>query len=313
MTTGGPAVPGSPRRGTAPPLIFDRALIRRRLARAEAAGPADFLIGHVAADLVDRLSPILRSFPLAIELGGATSHGARALTRSGRVESVIRLVALPPARPRSFPAAVADEEALPLAAESVDLVASLLALQGVNDLPGALMQIRRALRPDGLFIACLFGGETLDELRQSLAAAETETTGGISPRIAPFADARELGSLLQRAGFALPVTDVEKLTVRYSDPLALMRDLRAMGMTNPLVERGRTPLRRSTLARAAEIYGERFADPDGRLRASFELVWLTGWAPHASQPQPLAPGSARTRLADALGVIEIGAGEKAKP
>jgi len=296
-----------------PPLIFDRALIRRHLARAEAAGGVDFLISHVAADLVDRLAPVLRSFALAVDLGGATAHGARALARSGRVESVVRLAALPPKTRNGLPVAVADEEALPLAAESVDLVASLLALQGANDLPGALAQVRRALRPDGLFIACLLGGETLTELRQSLAAAEIEVSGGISPRVAPFADTRELGALLQRAGFALPVTDVEKLTVRYDEPFALMRDLRAMGMTNPLVERGRKPLTRAVLLRAAAVYAERFADPDGRLRASFDLVWLSGWAPHASQQQPLRPGSAKVRLADALGAVEIGTGEKAKP
>ena len=296
-----------------PPLIFDRALIRRHLARAEAAGGVDFLISHVAADLVDRIAPVLRSFALAVDLGGATAHGARALARSGRVESVVRLAALPPKTRNGLPVAVADEEALPLAAESVDLVASLLALQGANDLPGALAQVRRALRPDGLFIACLLGGETLTELRQSLAAAEIEVSGGISPRVAPFADTRELGALLQRAGFALPVTDVEKLTVRYDEPFGLMRDLRAMGMTNPLVERGRKPLTRAVLLRAAAVYAERFADPDGRLRASFDLVWLSGWAPHASQQQPLRPGSAKVRLADALGAVEIGTGEKAKP
>jgi SAM-dependent methyltransferase len=296
-----------------PPLIFDRTLIRRRLARARQEGAVDFLIGHVAADLVDRLSPVRRNFALAIDLGGATGHGARALARSGRVERVIRLASLPPAERNGFSVAVADEETLPLAAESVDLIVSLLALQGVNDLPGALAQIKRALRPDGLFIACLLGGETLDELRQALAEAEAEITGGTSPRVAPFADARELGALLQRAGFALPVSDVEKLTVRYSEPLSLMRDLRLMGMANPLVERSRRPLPRALLARAAEIYAERFADPDGRLRATFELVWLLGWAPHASQPKPLAPGSAKARLADALGTTEQGAGEKAKP
>ena len=295
------------------PQIFDRALIRRRLARAERAGAADFLISHVAADLVDRLSPIKRSFALAVELGGVTSHGARALARSGRVESVIRLAALPPRKAGGPPTAVADEEALPLAEASVDLVLSLLTLQAANDLPGALAQIRRSLRPDGLFVACVLGGETLGELRQSFAAAELETAGGASPRVAPFADARELGTLMQRAGFALPVTDIERLAVRYSDPIALMRDLRAMGMANPIAERSRRPLRRATLARAAEIYGERFADPDGRLRATFELVWLTGWAPDAGQQQPLRPGSAKTRLADALGVVEIGTGEKAKP
>jgi SAM-dependent methyltransferase len=296
-----------------PPLIFDRALIRRRLARARAGVAADFLIRHVADDLAERLGPILRGFPLAIDLGGATSHGARALARSGKVETIIKLSALPPSPGGGFVAAVADEEALPLGNASVDLVASLLSLQGVNDLPGVLTQIKRALRPDGLFIACLFGAETLSELRQSLAQAESELAGGTSPRVAPFADARDLGALLQRAGFALPVTDVDKLIVRYGDPIALMRDLRAMGMTNPLVERGRVPLRRATLLRAAEVYAERFADPDGRLRASFDLVWLSGWAPHESQQQPLRPGSAKTRLADALGVSEIKAGEKAKP
>ena len=296
-----------------PPLIFDRALIRRRLARAAKASPAEFLIAHVAEDLAERLEPILRKFPLGIELGGATMHGADALRRSGKVESVLRLAALPPAARNDIPVAVADEEALPLGDASVDLVASLLSLQAVNDLPGALAQIKRALRPDGLFIACLLGGESLTELRQSLAAAEAELSAGMSPRVAPFADARELGALLQRAGFALPVTDVEKLTVRYDEAFALMRDLRAMGMTNPLVERARAPLRRATLLRAAQIYAERFADADGRLRATFDLVWLSGWAPHESQQRPLRPGSAKARLADALGVNELKAGEKAKP
>jgi SAM-dependent methyltransferase len=296
-----------------PPLIFDRALIRRRLARAAQASPAEFLIAHVADDLAERLNAILRKFPLAIELGGATAHGAHALSRSGKVETVLRLAALAPSGRSGIPVAVADEEALPLGEASVDLVASLLSLQAVNDLPGALAQIKRALRPDGLFIACLLGGESLTELRQSLAEAEAELSAGMSPRVAPFADARELGALLQRAGFALPVTDVEKLTVRYGDAFALMRDLRAMGMTNPLVERARLPLRRATLLRAAQIYAERFADADGRLRASFDLVWLSGWAPHESQQRPLRPGSAKARLADALGVSERKAGEKAKP
>ncbi len=296
-----------------PPLIFDRALIRRRLARARKASLAEFLIAHVAEDLSERLKPVLRVFPLAIELGGATAHASRALAGSGKVETVLRLSALPPSRDDGFATAVADEEALPLGEASVDLVASLLSLQAVNDLPGALTQIKRALRPDGLFIACLLGGDSLTELRQSFAQAEAELAAGVSPRVAPFADARELGALLQRAGFALPVSDVEKLTVRYGDAFALMRDLRAMGMTNPLVERPRSPLRRATLLRAAQIHAERFADPDGRLRATFELVWLSGWAPHESQQRPLRPGSAKTRLADALGVSELKAGEKAKP
>jgi SAM-dependent methyltransferase len=200
---------------------------------------------------------------------------------------------------------------LPLREGALDLVASGLALHFVNDLPGTLVQIRRALKPDGLFVAALLGGDTLTELRQAFAAAEAELEDGISPRVLPFADLRELGALLQRAGFALPVTDVDRLTVRYASPLALMHDLRRMGATNPLIDRSRRPLRRATLVRMMEIYGERFADPDRRIRATFEIVYLLGWAPHESQQQPLAPGSARTRLADALGTQERSAGEKA--
>ena len=206
---------------------------------------------------------------------------------------------------------MADEEALPFRDASLDLVVSALALQFVNDLPGTLIQIRRALKPDGLFLAAMIGGDSLTELRAAFAEAEAEVEGGVSPRVAPFADLRDLGALLQRAGFALPVTDVDRVTVRYASPLALMHDLRRMGAGNALTERRRTPLRRATLRRMLEIYAERFADADGRIRATFEIVWLSGWAPHESQQQPLAPGSAKTRLADALGTREISAGEKA--
>jgi SAM-dependent methyltransferase len=205
----------------------------------------------------------------------------------------------------------ADEEALPFRDCSLDLVVSALALQFVNDLPGTLIQIRRALKPDGLLLAAMIGGDSLSELRAAFAAAESEIEGGVSPRVAPFADLRELGALLQRAGFVLPVTDVDRVTVRYGSPLGLMQDLRRMGATNALVERRRTPLRRRTLQRMMEVYAERFADADGRVRATFDIVWLSGWAPHQSQQQPLAPGSARTRLADALRTQEISAGEKA--
>ncbi len=205
----------------------------------------------------------------------------------------------------------ADEEALPFADASLDLVVSALALQYVNDLPGTLIQIRRALRPDGLLLAALIGGDTLIELREAFAAAEAEIEDGISPRVAPFADLRDMGALLQRAGFALPVTDVDRLTVLYASPDALMRDLRHMGATNPLAARRRRPLRRATLTRMTDIYRERFAGPDGRIRATFEIVWLSGWAPHDSQQRPLKPGSARARLADALGAHEVSAGEKA--
>src|SRR5262249_26751587 len=203
---------------------------------------------------------------------------------------------------------VADEEALPFADGTLDLVVSGLSLQAVNDLPGTLTQVRRALKPDGLFLAALLGGDTLTELRQSFAAAESDLDGGVSPRVAPFVDVRETGALLQRAGFALPVTDVDRITVRYGTPLGLLLDLRRMGAANPLVERRRVPLRRATLMRAMEIYAERFADPDdGRVRASFDIIWLSGWSPHESQQQPLRPGSAKQRLADALGTTEIAA------
>jgi len=204
----------------------------------------------------------------------------------------------------------ADDETLPFRDGSLDLLVSALSLQFVNDLPGTLIQIRRALKPDGLFLAALLGGETLTELRQSFAEAEAETEGGISPRVAPFPDLRDVGALLQRAGFALPVTDVERVTVRYGTVFSLMQDLRRMGATNPLVERQRTPLKRRTLMRLVEIYDQRFTDPDGRLRATFEIIWLSGWAPDASQQKPLQPGSAKMRLADALGTKELPAGEK---
>jgi SAM-dependent methyltransferase len=199
---------------------------------------------------------------------------------------------------------VADEEALPFADASIDLFVSALSLQLVNDLPGTLVQVRRALRPDGLLLAALLGGATLHELRDAWLTAEAEISGGASPRVSPFADVRDLGGLLQRAGFALPVVDSETITVTYSDPLALMRELKAMGASNVLVARDRRPVTRGLLLRAAEIYADRFAAPDGRVPATFEVLTLTAWAPDASQPQALRPGSAQTRLADALGVKE---------
>ena len=290
----------------AAPLVFDRPLARRRLRRAVARGYAGFLLDRALDDLDERLSPVTRRFALAVDLGTPVPAVAGRLLAAGRSEIVLRLAPVPE---RGVLTALASEEAVPLAPESVDLVVSLLALQGVNDLPGSLIQIRQALRPDGLFLACLMGGATLTELRQCFAQAEAELEGGVSPRVAPFADLRDLGGLLQRAGFALPVADVESVRVRYSDPFTLMRDLRAMGLTNALVERRRAPTRRATLFRAAELYAERFSDPDGRLRATFDLVWLSGWAPHESQQKPLRPGSARTRLAAALGVEERSAGE----
>jgi SAM-dependent methyltransferase len=291
------------------PRVFDRPLLRRRRRRAQALGVASFLIDRAAADLAERLSAVLRRFAVAADLGSPTDAVRREL--GGLTDTLIAVDAAPEhVRAHGGPRVVADEEALPFADASLDLVVSALALQSVNDLPGTLAQVRRALKPDGYFLAAVLGGETLSELRQSFAAAEAELEGGISPRVAPFIDARDAGALLQRAGFALPVTDVDRVTVRYASAFGLMADLRRMGATNPLVERRRTPLRRATLMRMAETYAARFADADGRVRASFDIVWLSGWAPHPSQPQPLRPGSAQVRLADALGTREIPTGEK---
>jgi SAM-dependent methyltransferase len=292
---------------TSGPQIFDRQLLRRRQARAQKQGAATFLLDHVAGDLGERLGAVLRSFALAADIGTPTDAVRRALAASGKVQKIISVVPHASANGLHI---VADEEALPFADVSLDLAASALALQSVNDLPGALIQIRRALKPDGLMLAALLCGDTLTELRQAFAQAESEVEGGLSPRVAPFADLRELGALLQRAGLALPVADSDKLVVRYDSAFALMRDLRAMGATNALVERRRVPLKRATLLRMAEIYAERFSDSDGRVRATFEIAWLTGWAPHESQQKPLKPGSASQRLADALGTKEISAGDK---
>jgi len=292
---------------SAHPLVFDRRLVRARRTRAAQLGPSTFLIERVAEDLSERLAAVLRRFDRAVDLGTPTEAVCRVLSASGKVVTAIRTQG-PCA---AALAVIADEEALPFRDGALDLVVSALALQFVNDLPGTLIQVRRALKPDGLFLAALAGGDTLTELRQAFAAAEAEIEDGVSPRVAPFADMRDLGALLQRAGFALPVTDVDRLTVRYASPVALMHDLRRMGATNPLLERSRRPLKRATLRRMTQIYAERFADRDGRIRATFEIVWLSAWAPHESQQKPLAPGSARARLADALGTKEIPAGEKA--
>jgi SAM-dependent methyltransferase len=295
------------------PLIFDRRLLRARRRRAASLGPATFLLDRVADDITDRLATVKRRFDLALDLGTPGEAVRAALDRVGSVGTIVAAAAFPAGGAgRVTPFVIADEEALPFDDATLDLVVSALALQFVNDLPGTLVQIRRALKPDGLLLAALLGGETLAELRESFAAAESETTGGVSPRVAPFADLRDLGALLQRAGFALPVTDTDRLTVRYDSAFALMRDLRRMGATNILVDRRRRPLRRATLVRMAEIYAQRFADPDGRVRATFEIVWLSGWSPHPSQQQPLKPGSAAARLADALGTQEVSTGVKAE-
>ena len=281
-------------------MIFDRRLLRRRLSRALRFGPATFLLEQVALDMGERLGVIKRPFERALDLGSPT-HDVAAMLAARKPQLLVRAASVAEALgDGAWLDLVADEEALPFAPESFDLIVSGLALQHVNDLPGALAQIRRALRPDGLFMACLVGGQSLTELRTALASAEEEILEGVSPRVAPFVDLRDLGGLLQRAGFALPVTDVDTVTVRYDHLFALAHDLRAMGATNALTLRDPRGLSRTVLLRAAEIYAERFSDPDGRVRATFDLVWLSGWAPHESQQKPLQPGSAKMRLADAL-------------
>ena len=293
-------------------LVFDRAVLRRRRERAARDWESRaFLKREIAGRLVDRLDDVRRSFACALDLG---SHGDEVATALGDRQTVEWLARADLghgfARRARGPAVVADEELLPFAPESFDLVVSAMDLHWVNDLPGTLVQIRRILRPDGLLLGAMLGGATLWQLRQALAAAESEVEGGLSPRVSPFADLRDAAGLLQRAGFALPVADSETIEVEYETALALMRDLAGMGESNLVADRRRGLARRTTLLRAAEIYGERFALPSGRVAASFDVLFLHGWAPHESQPQPLKPGSAARRLADALGAAEHSAGEK---
>ncbi|WP_425064209.1 methyltransferase domain-containing protein [Reyranella sp.] len=298
--------------GLDPLLVFDRALLRQRRERAARDWDRhDFLKREIAERLVDRLTDVRRTFPLALDLG---SHGDEVATALGGRPTVGQLMRADLshgfARRAHGPAIVADEEFLPFAAGRFDLVLSAMSLHWVNDLPGTLIQIARILKPDGLFLGAMLGGATLWQLRQALAAAESEIDGGLSPRVSPFADLRDAAGLLQRAGFALPVADSETIEVEYESALALMRDLSRMGEGNLVVGRRRTVTRRAVLLRAAELYGDRFTRPGGRVSASFEVLFLHGWSPHASQPKALKPGSAAQRLADALGTSELSAGEK---
>ncbi|MGE0737374.1 MAG: methyltransferase domain-containing protein [Alphaproteobacteria bacterium] len=307
--------------------VFDRVAQRRNRARAARAADdgAEFLVREIAARLVERLGEVKRSFGLALDLGcrrGAVAAALLASASRDQVDTLVQCDVAPGFAARAaslrLPTFAADEERLPLAPRSLDLVFSNLALHWVNDLPGALIQINRALKPDGLLLASLLGGGTLGELRQALLQAETEIEGGASPRVSPVAELRDLGALLQRAGFALPMVDRDTIDVTYADAFALMRDLRAMGETNVATERHRGFSRRSTFLRAAEIYAARFpapaaSDGDGRIRATFEVVYLTAWAPSPTQPKPLQPGSAAHRLADALNTAEHDAGDIAAP
>ena len=274
-------------------------LAHKRRAAAKPVPGADFLMRRAAEDLADRLNAVNRDFARGAALFCQTDDAGRTLAESGKVAEVLRVEA-DAAFPGAVDGAVAAFETLPFEPESLDLAVSLLCLHAMNDIPGMLMQVRRALKPDGLFLAAMAGAGTLAELRESLLAAETDLYGGAAARVLRFADVRDAGALLQRAGLALPVADVETETVRYDSMFHLMADLRAMGETSPLAERPRTPASRALFARAAEIYAERFGDPDGRVRATFCTVWLSGWAPHASQQQPARRGSATVSLAKIL-------------
>ncbi len=299
------------------PLIFDRDLLRQRKRRAlrdsKKPGTRDggFLRDLAAADVRERLDTVERTFSQGLDVSDDNGKAAELFAASERVQAMTRLVSDPIlVVEEDVDATVGTQDHLPAAPNSLNLVTSVLGLQWVNDLPGTLIQIRRALKPDGLFLGALIGGNSLHELRDVLAAEEDEATGGASPRVIPFVDVRDFGGLLQRAGFALPVTDVDTLTVRYGNLFVLMADLRAMGATNPLVHRSRRPWTKTRAVRAAQIYAERHADPDGRIRATIQILSFSGWAPSDVQQKPLRPGSAKARLADALGTSERSANDK---
>ena len=287
-----------------PVTPFHRRLVRLRRDRA-AAGFAgyDFLLHHAVGELADRLADVKRNFARVLVLGchtgqvaGIFAHKPELLVQADFSCAMARLVP---------GAVVADEEYLPFAKHAFDLVIAPLTLHWVNDLPGTLLQIRNVLKPDGLFLGTLLGGETLWQLRQVLLQAESETASVAGPRVSPFADLRDMGALMQRANFALPVVDSDSVTATYGDLFRLLHDLRGMAAThapNGVIR----PLSRATLFRAAELYRAQFAESDGRIPATFQMIHVAGWSPDPSQQQALKPGSAKVRLADVLGTNEIG-------
>ncbi len=286
--------------------LFDSALIHRNREQAARNAKADagFLLDIVATELAERLAVVERRFEQAVELHGMDGRTAKACFETGRIAHIHRVETSDTFAQPGETITPSPIEHLPLSEQSVNLLLSPMALHLANDMPGLLIQMRRALKPDGLLLAAVPGAGTLAELRDVLLSAEVDVSGGASPRVMPFADVRDMGSLLQRAGFALPVVDTEDYTVRYDSILPLMRDLKAMGMANPLLARSRKPLNRTIFMRAAELYNERYSDPDGRIRATFSIIYISGWAPHESQPKPLKRGSARVSLADALNAID---------
>lgn len=282
--------------------LFDLDLVSANRRRALATGDdkAGFLLDIAARELAERLALVERRFEVAAELHGATGIAAREAMATGKVDRMIRVETDTAFTSAGDELVVSPLETVPLDPQSVNLILSPLVLHLTNDTPGILVQMRRALKPDGLLLAAIPAAGTLSELRDVLLAAEAEMAGGAHPRVIPFADLRDIGALLQRAGFALPVVDAQTYTVRYDSILPLMRDLKGMGMANPLLGRSRRPANRAYFIRAAELYAERYSDPDGRIRATFSFVYVSGWAPHESQQKPLKPGSAKMRLADAL-------------
>ncbi|WP_336294015.1 methyltransferase domain-containing protein [Bartonella sp. CB169] len=283
-------------------FIFDHDRIEqfRKRAFQKATEKCDFLLSYVAEDLHKRLSTVDRLFTLALDLHSHTDLAAQALLKSSKVHSIERAETnmLYQSHDKKFH--LRHREFLDFPQHYCDLIVSLLSLQLTNDTPGVFNQIKNILKPDGLFLAAMVGAGTLAELRECLLEAEIEIYGGTSPRIYPFADIRDVGALLQRAGFALPVADTENITIRYNTMFDLMRDLKAMGMQNALINRSRRPVSKRFFIRAAEIYAQRFSDPDGRIRAHFSFIWLSGWAPHPNQQKPIQPGSAQISLADVL-------------
>jgi len=296
-------------------IIFDQSLVEAHRRRALQGGDAKatFLLDIVAQELADRVAVVERHFDKAMELHGYTGATAARLAETGKVGTIERVETDEGFGSSTTPVTVAPLERIPAEAQSLNLLVSPLSLHLTNDTPGVFIQARRALKPDGLFLAAIPGNGTLQELRESLLAAEAELTGGASPRVVPFADVRDMGGLLQRAGFALPVADAETYTVRYDSLFGLLKDLKAMGMGNPLAARSRRPMPRRFFLRAAEIYAERFSDPDGRIRATFSIIFVSGWAPHESQQKPLKPGSAKQRLSEALGASEHALKDSGKP
>lgn len=278
-----------------PPRIFDRRLIRQRRKRLAGKGP-NFLQDIILNELADRISMINRPLQTML-IHGPASGTLKSQARTLRPNACILSSDILPDRNVDL---VFDDEAQPIAPSSLEAFIQPLGLETANDVPGVLAQIRSSLRPDGLLLAAVLGGDTLIELRQAWLMAESSVAGGATPRVAPFIHIRQWGELLQRADIALPVVDADRRTVLYANVIALMRDLRAMGLSNSLIERSRRPLSRRLLSRLAETYADRFGTPDGRLPATFEIIYLTGWAPHESQQQPLRPGSATRRLADFL-------------